>query len=117
MSSYLREAPDELRLPIRPSSVAERNPPERVGRASLVLEVEDPQAHRGGLSSAFAAPGSEVTLRTVKLDVTFLMDFDGLDPAFGLVNGMVVVDSFALVDGLKAESASALVTVRGMVYR
>lgn len=100
----------------RPPSVAEWNPAERIGRASLVLEVEDPQAHRGGLLSAFATPRSEVAVRAVKLDVTFLMDFDGFDPAFRFVNGMVVVDSLALLDGLKAESANSLVTVRGMVY-
>jgi hypothetical protein len=97
-------------------SVAERNPPERVGRTSLVLEVEDPQAHRGGLLSTFAAPLSEVAVRAMKRDVAFLVDFDGFNPAFGFVNGMVIVDSLALLDGLKAESANSVVTVRGMVY-
>ena len=98
------------------TSVAEWNPPERVGRASLVLEVEDPQAHRGGLLSTFATPRSEVAVRAMELDVTGLMDFDGFNPAFGFVNGMVIVDSLALLDRLKAESANRVVTVRGMVY-
>ena len=66
----------------RPPSVAEWDPPERVGRTSSVLEVEDPQAQSGGLDPAFATPGLEVTFRAVKLDVAFLMDFDGFDPAF-----------------------------------
>ena len=101
----------------RPPSVAERYPPEWVRRASLVFEVEDPQAHRGSLLPAFAAPSSEVTLRAMKLDVTFLMDFDGLSPAFRLVNGMVIVDALARLDGLRAESAGALAAVRGLVYR
>jgi len=48
----------------------------------------------------------------VELDVTFPMDFDGFDPAFRLVNGMVVVDSFAVFDRLEAESANLLVAVR-----
>jgi hypothetical protein len=94
------------------TSVAEWNPPERVGRASLVLEVEDPQPHRGGLLSAFATPGFEVAVRAVELDVTGLMDFDGFDSAFGFVNGMVIVDSLTLLDLLLAESANSLVTVR-----
>ena len=51
----------------------------------------------------------------MKLDVTFLMDFDGFDPAFRLVNGVVIVDSLAFLDRLKAESANPLVTVRGIV--
>jgi hypothetical protein len=98
------------------TSVAEWNPPERVGRASLVFEVEDPETHRGGLLPTFATPRSEVAVRAVELDVTGLMDFDGFDPAFGFVNGMVIVDSLALLNRLKAESATSLVTVRGMVY-
>ncbi len=100
----------------RPLSVAERNPPERVGRASLVLEVEDPEPQRGSLDPAFAPPGSEITVRAVELDVTFLMDYDGFDPAFRLVNGMVIVDSLAVYNRLETESANSLVTVRGMVY-
>lgn len=103
-------------ISIRPTSVAERNPPERVGRTSLVLEVEYPQAHRGGLSPALATPCFEVAFRAVKLDVTSLMDFDGFNPAFGFVNGMVVVDSLAPLDGLLAEYAGSLVSVRGLVY-
>jgi hypothetical protein len=99
------------------TSVAEWNPPERIGRASLVLEVEDPQAHRGGLLPAFATPRSEVAVRAVELDVTGVMDFDGFNPAFGFVNGMVIVDSFAVFDRLEAESANLLVAVKGMVYR
>ena len=52
----------------------------------------------------------------MKRDVTRLVDFDGVNPAFGLVNGMVIVDSLTLLDGLLAEYASPLVSVRGMVY-
>ncbi len=100
----------------RPPSVAERNPPERVGRTSLVLEVEYPEAQRGSFDSAFTPPSSEITVRAVELDMTFLMDFDGFDPAFRLVNGMVIVDSLAVIDRLETESANSLVTVRGMVY-
>jgi hypothetical protein len=44
------------------------------------------------------------------------MDFDGFDPAFGSVNGMVIVDPLTLLNGLKAESANSVVTVKGMVY-
>jgi hypothetical protein len=95
---------------------AKRNPAERIGRASFVLEVEDPQAHRGGFPSALTPPSSEVSLRTVECDVTFLMGFDGFDPAFGFVNGMVIVDSLALFNRLLAESAGSLVTVRLMMY-
>jgi hypothetical protein len=61
--------------------------------------------------STFAAPRFEVAVRAVKRDVAFLVDFDGLDPAFGFVNGMVIVDSLALLDGLLAEYASSLVIV------
>ena len=50
-------------------------------------------------------PSSEVPLRAVKPDVTFLMDFDGFYSAFRLVNGMVVVDSLAQPDRLMAEIA------------
>jgi hypothetical protein len=100
----------------RPPSVAERNPPERVGRTSLVLEVENPDAQRGSLDPAFTSPSSEITVRAMELDVTFLMDFNGFDPAFRLVNGMVIVDSFAVFDRLEAESANLLVAVRGIVY-
>ena len=44
------------------------------------------------------------------------MDFDGFDPAFRLVNGMVIVDSLADFDRLETESTNLLVTVRGLVY-
>jgi hypothetical protein len=101
----------------RPLSVAERNPPERVGRTSLILEVEDPEAQRGSLDPAFTPPSSEITVQAVKLDVTFLMDFDGFGPAFRLVNGMVIIDSFPGFDRLETESADLLVAVRGIVYR
>ena len=52
----------------------------------------------------------------MELDVTGLMDFDGFNSTFGFVNGMVIVDSLALLDRLLAEFASRVVTVRGMVY-
>ena len=53
----------------------------------------------------------------MKIDVTFLVYYDGLDSAFGFVNGVVIVDSLALVNRLMAESAYSLVAFRRFLYR
>jgi hypothetical protein len=44
-------------------------------------------------------------------DVTFLTDYDGLDPAFRLVNEMGIVDSLTVLDRLETESTHVLMTV------
>ena len=66
--------------------------------------------------TTFAAPSFEVAVRAMERDVAFLVDFDGFDSAFGFVNGMVIVDPLALLDGLLAEYAGSLVRVRRFVY-
>src|ERR1044071_6337746 len=68
-------------------------------------------AHENSLTLCQVECPVEAFVKHPKLDVTFLMDFDGFDPAFRLVNGMVIVDSFAGFDRLETESANPLVAV------